>query len=322
MKRIISISFLFLSVLAFGQKEEYNFKPLWNKNEVKNISISHVETEYEDGILLSDTTMYNEARIKVLEVGDESYVLEVLLENQALLATVEFYDKLGEELEDYKDLKLIYSVNKQTADVELQNWEESQKFMNDSFEQITSILELKAPDIAPYIGLAFMPLEEIFKSKENVEAFMEENIGYILITYNKRFKLGETISFTDTAENPFSPMQEVSETTLLTLESVNETSKTCTINQKVELDLSGFNEMMKGMMSKMGKSVGASDSQIAEKAKEMDEFEMNLDDTRIITFDYETTWVTNVVYTRTVSGFDPQRGVKPKTERVTTIKIE
>lgn len=320
MKKIFTISFLVISTLCSSQA--YNFKSQWNKGEAKQITITQVEKEYEDEVLISDTTIYNEARIKVLKDNKDSYTLEILLENQALRAAQEFYDKLNEELKEYKDLKLIYSVDKETAESELLNWENAQQFMNSSFDQISSVLEDKAPEEAPYIGMVFMPIKEIFKSKESIEAYMETNIGYILTPFNKNFQIGETITTTDTQESPFNPMQELSATTLLTLESVNEDTKTCTIHEEIELDLTELIEMMKGMMQKMSQTVGENDSRPAEKSNEMDEFEMDIENLRVITFNYETTWVTKVVGTVIVSGTDPKKGIKTRKEAITTTIIK
>ncbi|MDX1447242.1 hypothetical protein, partial [Lishizhenia sp.] len=303
MRRLITIALLSISTLGFGQ--DYNFQPKWTKGDVKQITITQVEKVFEDDKLISDTITYNHATIKVLKENKDSYSLEILMENQALRSSIELYDKLGEELKDYKDLKLIYSVNKETAESELLNWKEAQKFMNESLDQITNILEDKTPDMASYIGMIFMPIKEIFKSKENIEAYMEDNIRYILTPFSKNFKVGDTITTTETGENPFIPMQEISTTTLLTLESVNKEAKTCMISQEVELDLTEFIEMMKGMMQKMAESYGANDSITAEKSKEMDEFEMDIENLQVITFDYQTTWVTKVVGTEIVSGTDP-----------------
>lgn len=320
MRKIITIALLAASTLGFGQ--DYNFKPNWNKGDIKRITITQVEKEFEDAELISDTTIYNQATVKVLKENKDSYRLEVLLENQALSAALEFYDKLGEELKAYKDLKLIYSINKETGNSTLLNWKEAQKFMNKSFDQITNVLKDKAPEIAPYMGLVFMPIKESFKSKENVEAFTESNIGYILIPFNKDFKIGETITKTESEDNPFNPMQQLSATTLLTLESVNESSKTCLIKQEVQLDLSEFIEIMKGMMQKMAESFGANDSITETKMNEMDEFDMNIENIQAITFDYETTWVTRVVGTGVVTATDPTKGIKTKNEVVTTTIVE
>lgn len=320
MKRFFTISLLIVSTLGFSQ--EYNFKPQWTKGDIKQITITQNEKKYEDDELISDTTIYNDARIKVLKENKDYYTLEILYENQALRAAQEFYDKLNEELKEYKDLKLIYSVNKETAESELLNWEDAQQFMNNSFDQISTVLDEKSPDVAPFVGMVFMPIKEAFKSKENIEEYMEDNIGYILTPFNKNFKVGETITSTETAENPFNPMQEISATTLLTLESVDKEAKTCTINQEVELDLTEFIEMIKSMMQKMSQSFGANDSITEEKSKEMDDFEIDIEKIQVITFDYQSTWVTKVVGTGIFSGIDPKKGIKKRKEVITTTIIK
>lgn len=319
MKRTITLAFIAISAIGFSQ--EYNFKPLWKKGDVKQITISQVEKEFENGILITDTTIYNEARVKVLKDNKDHYTIEVLYENQALRAAMVFYDKIGEELKDYKNLKLIYSVNKETAESELLNWEEAQKFMNNSFELITSLLEEKAPEFASFTGLVFLPLKETFKSKENIEGYMETHIGYLMIPYNKNFKIGETITKIDTGESPFNPMQEISTTTLLTLESVDEATKSCIIKQEVKLDLTEFIEMMKGIMQKMAESFGANDSITAKKSKEMDEFEMDIQNIQVITFDYENSWVSRVINSAIVTGTEPRDGTKTRKEVISTIIV-
>ncbi len=320
MKKRILIAFIAISASSFCQ--EYNFKPKWTKGDVKQITITQVEREYEDGELISDTITYNETRIKVLKDNKEDYILEILMENLALSATIGFYDKLGEELKNYKELKLIYAVNKETGKSELQNWEEAQKFMNNSFEQITKVLEDKSPEFAPFVGMVFLPIKESFKSKENIEAYMETNIGYLLTPFKNKYTIGEVITLTESQESPFNPMQEVSSTTKLSLESLSEKSKTCTFKQEVELDLSEFIEMMKGMMEKMAEAFGANDSISDKKSKEMDDFEMDIENIQLITFNYETSWVTKVVATSKVTGTDPRKGIKTKAEVVITTVVK
>lgn len=320
MKILFTLSCLLSSSILFCQV--YQFKPQWEKGEVKQLIITQVEKEYENDSLIADTTTYNEASIEVIAEKKASYTLEVLFENQAFRLAQAFYDKLGEELTDYSNLKLIYSVNKETAEAELLNVEEAQAFMNMSFEQINALLADKTPEIAPYVKMAFMPLKEVFNSKENIEAYMEDNISFILTPFNKKFILGDTISTTDTTENPFNPMQEITATTLLELRAVDESAKTATIGQTVELDLSQFKEMMKGMMQQMAQSFGANDSITAEKSKAMDDFDMDLENHQSITFDYETTWVTKVVGTSRVLTTDPRDGSSKKKEVVSTTRIK
>lgn len=316
MKNILSVVIILLSNFVISQN--YNFKPQWKKGDVKTISISQSEKEYENDVLISDTIIYNEAKITVIKIQKEFYTLEVLFENQALRSAIEFYDKLGEELEEYQDLKLIFTVNKETAKTELQNWEETIEFMNNSFEQITSVIENKAPEVAPYISMMFRPLKQVFNSKENIEAYMMSFISYLFTPFNHEFKIGETITSFDTEDNPLNPMQQVSATTLLTLEQVDEKSNNCIIKNEVVLDLSDFKEMMKDMMLKMASSFEENDSIAKNKAKEFGEFQMDMKNVQTITFNKQTTWVTKTVANSTFLMTDPQTGIGKKAETVIT----
>lgn len=212
----------------------------------------------------------------------------------------------------------MYEVSKETGESELMNWKDAQKFMNGSFDQITKVLKKEAPDMAPFVGLVFLPLTEAFKSKENIEAYMETNIGYITAPFTSAFVLGETIEVVDTQENPFNKSTEISATTKLTLKEVNAETKNCIIHQQLVYDLSEFIEMMKSMVKSMATSFGVSDSSATAKTNEMDDFSMEMTNLQVVTFNYETTWVTKVVGTATVETTDPKDGVVKRKEVITT----
>lgn len=102
MKQIFTILCILISTLGFSQ--DYNFIPKWNKGNVRQITFTHHESIYEDGVLIFDTTYFNNGSIKVIEDNADNYVLEIVYENQALRAVQEFYDKLDEELKEFKTL--------------------------------------------------------------------------------------------------------------------------------------------------------------------------------------------------------------------------
>ncbi|GEM_PF-3209512 len=316
------LPFLFIAASTLGVAQGYNFKPDWSKGDKKHITITQTEREFENDLLVSDTVTYNEVKITVLEDNSEDYVIEVLFENQALSGAMELYDRIGEELSDYQDLKLIFSVNKSTAEPKLQNQEEAQAFMMESFDQITEVLKSKAPEEASLIDLLFAPLREIFKNEENIEAYMTQNIGYILTPFNKDFTVGETITKTESTDNPFNPTQQISSTTHVQLESVDAEGRMCTIHEELELDLSGFREMAKQIMLRMMESFGAGDSLATEKANLMDDFDMDVENVKTILFDAKSTWVTRMDHDVTVTSTNPLEGAKTRKEIKVTHVVE
>jgi len=311
-----------VAVCATVSAQTYEFNPKWEKGTEKVLTMVQVEREYENDELISDTTVYNKAIVMVIEESKSDYTLEIIYENQALRAVLNFYSKIGEELQEYKDLKLLFSLDKESAETELLNWEETQDFMNGSFDQITGVLEEKNPEMAPYAGMIFMPIKEIFKSKENVEGYILNSIGYLLVPFQHEFRLNEAISSTESQENPFNPMQEISATTIVTLKSVDQVSGDCVIDREVKLDLSQFIEMIKGMMRSMAKSFGVDEESTDEKAEEFKNFEMDIINIQTIHYNSKSTWVQKAVSTVIVTGTDPKNGTRTKKEVVSTTTIK
>lgn len=313
------ITSVFLAISTFAVAQSYNFKPEWKKGDERTVYVTQVEKEYENGTLISDTTIsYEEALITITKSTKQDYTVEVQYDNQVLKSVGELYEELGEKLSKYQRIKLIYSVDKQTGASDLKNWEEIRDYVNGSFDDITSVLEEGAPESTPFLSALFNPFKEIFSSKENIEAYMEDHIGYMLTPYNRDFKVGETLSVVEAGENPFNPSQTVETTTHLTLKNIDEDSKVCTINQNIEIDLSEFVNMIKGMVQEMSKSFGADDSITDEKMKELDDFEMDMINQQTIVFNYQTSWVNEVIAEATVISTDPRGGKKKKKEVITT----
>ncbi|MES2847994.1 MAG: hypothetical protein V4685_02975 [Bacteroidota bacterium] len=320
-KNIFSVAvLLFTCNNAFAQTKEYNFKPEWKVGDKKSVRIVQHETEYKKGKLVGDDTTYLSAEMAVLSEDDKNYTLKVLYENVALTAAINFYDKMGEELSDYKNLELKYTVDKQGGKAELINWKEAQQFMNTSFDRINEVMEKKAPDAASYTKLMFAPLREIFNSKQNIESYMSDQVGYLLFPYGKKFVVGDTLTVTSKGANPFNPMDSISQTTVSYLDNIDDTKKVCDINYREIFDLSKFKEMMKTMMEKMMKSADAGDKSKTKTAKEIDSIDFDVTNKTVITFDYNSTWPLKVVKIGKVVAGDPS-GKTEKTVFVTaTIK--
>ena len=69
--------------------------------------------------------------------------------------------------------------------------------------------------------------------------------------------------------------------------------------------------MLKGIAQQMSKSFGANDSVTAVAIKD---FEMDVENLKVITFNYETSWVEKIVNTGIFITTDPKKGVKTKKE--------
>lgn len=305
---------------AIAQSKGFAFTPKWKVGEKKTVTIAQHETEYKKGKLVEDTTRYLGAALNVLEESPDDYTLEILYENVALRVAIDFFERIADELKGYKNLQLKYRVNKKTGKTELINWKEAQTFINKSFDQINVLLEKKVPDVAEYAKLAFTPITEMFESKENIEAYVNSEIGFLIFPYGKKFVTGDTLRITQACTNPFSPTETIDQTTLSYLSNINESKGQCDINSSEIYDLGTFKEMMKSMMVKMSKTFGASESDRDKAAKEIDSIDFDVSNETTITFDYNSSWPVKVMRTGKVVAADP-RGRSEKVV-VTTVTLK
>jgi hypothetical protein len=318
----ITILFAFLIVITstFAQKKGYLFLPKWNVGEQKTASIVSQETEYKNGKLISDTTIYLPMEMIVLKDNPNDYSLKIIYENIALRSVIKLYDKIGEDLPKYKNMELIYKVDKKTGKSELENWKEVKNFMNQSFDQITTLLKKKAPEMAGFAKMAFDPIKNMYKDKKSMEGYMTNEIGYLLFPYGKKFIIGDTLKTIETCQNPFNPMDSIKQTTLSYLSNMSDSKNTCDINVSEILDLKEFSKMMKTMMESLAKSFGVADSSKAKAGKAIDDIKFDMTNLTTITFDTKSTWASKIVKNVIVTVSEP----KGKTEKIvkSTITIK
>jgi len=320
MKTIV-VSFLILVFSLNSQAQQYNFLPKWKKGDIKKISITEIEQEFLNDVLLADTTVYSDAIVKVVDEDDDTYTLEILLENMAYITFNDFNDGPDEKMKDYEYLSLIYSIDKKTAEYELKKWKDVRNSMKECIDEIESIYEKSMPEMLSLMEYIFEPFQESFESEEGINEYMEEEMGYLFLPFNKNFTLGETTEVIESTPNPFNATDEISVTTYTTLESVNEEEKTCVIEQKVVFDLSEFKEMMMNLLQGLVEAMGADDSTSTSVEDELGAFDMDMDIHQSITFDFNTTWVTKVVNTTEIIVTEPEVGVET-TVVVSTVTIE
>lgn len=314
------ISFLIFATTGYAQQEEYNFKPAWKVGEKKVLSwVSH-EKEYEQGVLIKDTTEFFEAALHVVQDTKDEYVIKLFYENIVLRSAKEFYDKFDEEIQGYKTLELEFKVNKLNGKVELMNWKKAQSFMQESFKKMNELLKKKVPEAAPFAELALMPVMEIFESKGNIEDYFKEQIGFLFFPFGKKFVTGDTLKTVEFEQNPFNPTDSVETTSFSYLSNINKGLKTCSINTRVERDMSDFVKMMKEMMKRMYSSLNMPDSIMEKTNADIDQVKFEIKLSEVILYKYSTGWPLEVTRFGEVLMVDPTKNKQTVGKTTITVK--
>lgn len=316
MKNWMSIVLLFISLTVFGQ--QYSFKPNWKVGDTKNISVSRAGKEYQDGQVTSEDVNTTQSVIKVVDEDNEYYTLHVQFENVIATAMKKLALELGESMNAYQNLKLVYKVNKHKEEFSLENWEEARDFIMDSYTAVDKVIAEKNPEMSVISSQIFEPVLKLFQTKEAVEAYMSSEIGFLLMPYYRDFKIGELITKTERTANPFDPNQEISMATKVKLSSVK--NNQCIIESSVELDLEEFKTMMKNMVMNMAKSMGSEEEMPEDVMKEFDEMDMDMTTDQKIYFDKGTSWVTKSVTNVNVIAKIPGRGDR-RNETIVTVTV-
>jgi hypothetical protein len=299
-------------VSAFSQKKEYSFRPVWKAGEKKTITISQHETEVKQGELVSDTTTYTQREVVVLKDNPDHYIVAVKFENIVMASVARFYERIGEDLPQYRNVELHYSVNKSSGKAELINHNEVKKYLDDNFKQVFKVIKKNNPDLEGIVKMVLNPVINVLKEKKNLESYFANEVDYLFSSFEKKYTKGDTITVTERCANPFNKSDSLNAVTTTCLSEINESAKIATINNVQVMDMTEFKKLLVEMMGKMAKSFGAEDSTVTRKSKELDDFQMEVTMNEVILLDYTTGWPVKVVRTGRVYADEPKKGKSEK----------
>lgn len=284
--------------------QDFNFKPNWKVGTEKKIIRTSTEKKYEADSLVESFEMTDVTFVKVVSETKDTYQLEILKENLAILSVKEFYDEIEEKLPKYKYIKLLYELNKSTGEYKLLNWQEAKDFVDETLNEIEKVLE--GTDYEGMGGLVSLVVSPNYSSEELTIEHIKNELGYIFIPFAQKYTLGDTVSTTSSGANPFNPMQEMSISIHTLLQEVE--NDTAIFNRSIEMDMSEVIEMIKSMMLGMANSLDISEEKKQEKLKEIESIKMEMNSNQIIHFDISSNWVTKVRMRTEIGGYDPQKG--------------
>lgn len=324
-KQFILILLLVSITHLFAQPKDFYFKPTWKVGDKKILHIEDHEVEYQNGVKTEDTTDIMDVPVVVMKEDKDHYYLKITYQNIVLKQVEKFYDRMKEELKNGHDLELIYKVNKADGKSSLDNWKQAQSFLNNNFKQITDLLQKKVPELAGFAKLTLRPIQEMCKSKESLESYFQDHVGFLTYPYGKKLALGDSLVTIEKDKNPLSSKNDSLSCKRVTyITNNNLAAKTMELHNDIIFDMNEFMALMKQMMEMMGKNLKVADSVMEKKSKQMDEefknIKMDATKTEIITFDYSKSWPTKVIQTGKVTMKEPKKSNEKIGTRTITIR--
>lgn len=239
-------SLVLISFSSCAQNNENYFKLNWAVGEKKLISISKNAKEFKDGKLTRDTSALVINMITIISTNDSAYFVDYRMENDLVKYGSLLYKDLKTEFTNDSTIVLKFCVNKTTLKASLLNLDKANSIIDDSYNQITKILESKVPDkMLKSKGIFDLLHQELKDFKfESCELF-----PILLYSYNKKFEIGDTLITVDSLSNPFN-LQNFCGAKIKTYIS-KKSGKTIDIAVDKTYDFASYKLMIKELSAKM-----------------------------------------------------------------------
>ncbi|MBR4218645.1 MAG: hypothetical protein IKR71_06325 [Bacteroidales bacterium] len=240
MKKTFGLFVLILFVFSFGYGQTVSFMPAWQVGETHTYSFSVIKSKYKmvDGepfLTSSDTGSYN-AHFEVIEVGDDHYRIKMTKELEDLMSILDTMKtmKLFYRPENYKNLDVIYSTNRNGELQEIDNWEEIAENMRLLCDSLLSPLY----EDYPVLENVMLTLKSRYSSQESIRQFEFKELQLLHWLFGAEMEVGYSYPYQETLPNmwdPSTPLRASSVTgidTLMTDQSICRVKRYSYINEK------------------------------------------------------------------------------------------
>jgi len=202
MRLILLWILAFCSFTLYAQRDTLYFTPKWKRGDQRKVRFNIHEKNFEDNKLTVDTSYYYAATYKVKVEDDTSYQLLVNAPSLALNSIFSTYEMVGAKYRGFRDIALLYQVDKKNGSFQLLNYNESKAYLDKSMLDLEALFTKMIPNEAEMATQMLEPIKQLISTEEGVNAFMHDFIHFIQYPYGKSFILGDTLELKSKILNP------------------------------------------------------------------------------------------------------------------------
>jgi hypothetical protein len=290
MRTCITLTCLLISLGIFAQ--EYRFIPKWKVGEKRSALVTTRETASTNGEAGEESLWETIVDMEIQRETQEFYFLRINCDNNVLQPA----PPAGEDGSSpgFSKVALLYSINKITGEVVLENWKEVR---SNIFKDIRKSRKKQEKSASEDGSIDPSTIVAAYQTREGVAASFEKDLAYFLFPYGKTFRKMDTLVVRETGISPFNPSDTITMTSYSYVSNVNPRSGVCNVNTRFEMNISPLLRAMKDEMRRNAESFGSSDEAMQQLKKEMERATMAVKNSRVITFDRTASWPTEVVQT-------------------------
>ena len=230
MRKLLTLIVFNIITYAFVFGQTVSFMPAWQVGETHTYSFSVVKTKYKmvDGVqtmTASDTGTYN-ARFEIMEVGTDHYRVKMTKELEDLMDVIDTM-QIVYLPENYKNLDVIYSTNRNGELLAIDNWEEIAENMRLLCDSLLSPLY----EEYPVIENIMLRLKARYSSQESIQQFEFKDLQLLHWLFGAEMEVGYTYPYQETLPNMWDPNQPLHATTVAGIDTLITDQSLCRVKR-------------------------------------------------------------------------------------------
>jgi hypothetical protein len=251
MKFIFVLFISLFSLIVFSQTDSTKvaFVSYWSIGDSYDFNITKITKKWDKDNQLKEDKKEYIANFTVTDSTAESYTIRWSYQNE-LKKNYQIPDELVEKFSKYSITEIIYKTSEVGDFIEVLNWKEISKNMNNMFSDLISLLGKEDKKLKKQLEDALNPMQEMYSSKEGVEGLILKELQYFHYPMGVEFDYSEPFLYEDELPNLLGgdPIRGKGK---LTFSSVDHEEGFCIMKQELNLDPEDTNKLIRDVFKRM-----------------------------------------------------------------------
>lgn len=235
-----------------------SFVAYWNKGDSYDFKITKVKRTWEENVLVENDSSQYVANFFVLDSTTDNYTIKWKYTESIISSLDKALGKLSEARaaidsinRKYNVTSIIYTTDTVGEFVEVINWKEISELSSKIFDEIERESIRKSPDKKDVLTKAFLPLKQLFKTRDGIEQFLLNDIQHIHFPMGYDYTITEPITYEQDYPDLVG-VGPISGDVTLHFEDVDFENASCTLYENIKIDPEKAKIAIKNLLSKMG----------------------------------------------------------------------
>ncbi len=239
------IALVFLTGMAQTDSTKVAFVSYWSVGDSYDFKVSKITKKWDKDNQLKEDKQTYVANFTVIDSTANSYTVRWKYENE-LKNTYQIPDELVQRFSKYSVTEIIYKTSEVGDLIEVVNWKEIGKNMNNMFNDLIAVLGKGDKKLKKTLEDALGPMKEIYSSKEGVEGLVLKELQYFHYPMGVEFDYSEPFLYEDELPNLLGgdPIKGKGK---LTFTSVDPDEGFCIMKQELTLDPEDTKKLILGV---------------------------------------------------------------------------